>query len=223
VPGQTCHLAQCPMIKRSYPLLLALLSALSSASVYSRLPDPMAVHWDLAGNPNGWMPRAVGAFFMPVFMLVLWQFMRLAPRIDPRAPKGPSLPAAYETIIASTLLLLVACHGIILALALGVPVPIGRVVPALVGALFVALGIAMPRLQPNWWYGIRTPWTLSDDHVWSRTHRLAGYSMALAGCVMIVAALVLPASLGIPVVIGAIAAAVIGPVVHSYLAWRRAH
>ena len=142
--------------------------------------------------------------------------------VVPGTPYG-SAYHSYETIIASARLLLFACHGIILALALGVPVPIGRVVPALVGALFVAMRMAMPRLQPNWWYGIRTPWTLSDDHVWSRTHCLAGYSMALAGCVMIVAALVIPASLGSPVVLAAIVAAVIGPVVYSYLAWRRAH
>jgi len=77
------------------------------------------------------------------------QLMRLAPRIDPRAPRGTSLPAAYETIIPSALLLVLACHGIVLA------------------------------------------------------------------------ALALPASLGMPVVLGAVVAAVIGPAVYSYLAWRR--
>lgn len=94
-------------------------------------------------------------------------------------------------------------------------------VPALVGALFVAMGSAMPRLQPNWWYGIRTPWTLSDDRVWARTHRLAGFTMTAAGVVMIAAALVLPVSLGVPVLLAAVVAAVIGPVVYSYLTWRR--
>ena len=52
-------------LKKWYPLLLALLGALVSAAVYARLPDPVAVHWDLHGNPNGWMPRPVGAFFAP--------------------------------------------------------------------------------------------------------------------------------------------------------------
>lgn len=208
-------------MKRYYPLLLAALGALASAAVYSRLPGSIAVHWDLDGNPNGWMPRPVGAFFAPVFLLVMGQLMRLLPRTDPRAAERASLPGAYETIIAAALLLILACHGIVLAVALGYRVPIARVVPALVGALFVAMGRAMPRLQPNWWYGIRTPWTLSDDRVWARTHRLAGFSMTAAGVVTIAAALLLPASLGLPVLIAAIVAAVIGPVVYSYLAWRR--
>jgi len=208
-------------MKRYYPLLLAAIGALASAAVYSRLPGSIAVHWDLDGNPNGWMPRAVGAFFAPVFLLVMGQLMRALPRIDPRAAERKALPAAYETIIAAALLLILACHGIVLAVALGYRVPIARVVPALVGALFVAMGRAMPGLQPNWWYGIRTPWTLSDDRVWARTHRLAGFSMTAAGVATIAAALLLPASLGLPVLIAAIVAAVIGPVVYSYLAWRR--
>jgi uncharacterized membrane protein len=206
---------------RYYPLLLSALGALASAAAYSRLPSSIAVHWDLAGNPNGWMPRPVGAFFAPVFLLVIGQLMRVLPRADPRSTGRAPLPAAYETIIAAALLLILACHGIVLAVALGYHVPIGRAVPALVGALFVAMGSAMPRLQPNWWYGIRTPWTLSDDQVWARTHRLAGFSMTGAGVVMIAAALVLPVSLGLPVLLAAVVAAVIGPVVYSYLTWRR--
>lgn len=208
-------------MKRYYPLLLAALGALASAAVYSRLPTSIAVHWDLDGNPNGWMPRPLGAFFMPVFLLAIGETMRALPRADPRAEARPSLPGAYETIIAAVLLLLLACHAIVLAVALGYRVPIGRAVTALIGALFVAMGRAMPRLQPNWWYGIRTPWTLSDDRVWARTHRLAGVSMTAAGVVTIVAALALPASLGVPVLVVAIVAAVIGPVVYSYLTWRR--
>ena len=208
-------------MKRYYPLLLAALGALVSAAVYSRLPTSIAVHWDLDGYPNGWMPRPLGAFFMPVFLLAIGEMMRALPRADPRAEARPSLPGAYETIIAAVLLLLLACHAIVLAVALGYRVPIGRAVTALIGALFVAMGRAMPRLQPNWWYGIRTPWTLSDDRVWARTHRLAGVSMTAAGVVTIVAALALPASLGVPVLVVAIVAAVIGPVVYSYLTWRR--
>jgi uncharacterized membrane protein len=208
-------------MKRYYPLLLALLGVLASLAVYSRLPSSIAVHWDLDGNPNGWMPRPLGAFFAPVFLLVIGQLMRVLPRVDPRATAHAALPDAYETIIAAALLLILACHGIVLAVALGYRVPIGRAVPALVGALIVVIGRVMPRLQPNWWYGIRTPWTLSDDRVWARTHRLAGFSMTAAGVVTIAAALALPASLGLPVLIAAIVAAVIGPVVYSYLAWRR--
>jgi uncharacterized membrane protein len=131
-----------PTLKRYSPLLLSALGAFASASVYSRLPDSMAVHWDLDGNPNGWMPRPIGAFFSPVFILVLGQIMRLVPRIDPRLRDNPETSGAYDTIVASALLLVLACHGIVLGAALGYSVPVGRVVPALVGAVFVVMGNA---------------------------------------------------------------------------------
>ena len=207
--------------KRWYPLLLALLGVAASLAVYRRLPETMAVHWDIDGNPNGWMPRAFGAFFGPVLLLVLWQLMRVLPRLDPREPNYARFGDAYDTIVAATLLLVLATHGIVLAVALGHPVAVSRLVPALVGALFVVIGNVMPRMRPNWWFGVRTPWTLSNDRVWARTHRLAGFSMTAAGLVMIASALLLPARLGLPVLIAAVVAATIGPAVYSYLTWKR--
>jgi len=202
-------------------VLLAIVGAAASLAVYHRLPETMAIHWDVAGNPNGWMPRPFGAFFGPVFLLVLWQLMRVLPRIDPRESNYARFGEAYDTIVAAALLLILATHGIILAVGLGYHVAVSRLVPALVGALFLVIGNVMPRMRPNWWFGVRTPWTLSNDRVWARTHRLAGFSMTAAGLVMIVAALALPARLGIPVLIAAAVASTIGPAVYSYLTWQR--
>lgn len=208
-------------MKKWYPLLLALVGVGMSAAVYRRLPDSVAVHWNLDGNPNGWMPRAVGAFFGPVFLVLLWQLMRFVPRIDPRAENYARFGEAYETIVASALVLVLLCHGIVLAVALGYHVSVGRVVPALVGAVFVVTGNMMPLVRPNWWFGIRTPWTLSNDRVWTRTHRLAGYCMTAGGLAMIVAALALPAPLGVPVLLAVAVAATVGPALYSYLTWKR--
>ena len=208
-------------LRRWYPLGLALLGVLLSLAVYSRLPDPMAVHWNAQGRADGWMPRRFAAFFGPVFLLVIWQVLTLARRIDPRRESYARFDDAYETIVAAVLVLLLATHGITIGVALGYAVPVGRLVPSLVGALFVVVGNVMPRLRANWWFGVRTPWTLSSDRVWARTHRLAGFCMTGAGIVMILAALALPPTMGIPVLFGVTIAALLAPAVYSYLAWRR--
>ena len=208
-------------LRKWYPILLAAIGVLMSLAVYAQLPENVAVHWDLAGNPNGWMPRPVGAFFSPVFLLALAGLLRVVPRIDPRQENYQRFGSAYETITASALLLVLATHAIILAIATGHRVPVGRIVPALVGALFVVIGNVMPRTRSNWWFGIRTPSTLSSDRVWARTHRLAGFSMLAAGIVMILAALFLPSTLAAPIVLGAVAASLIAPALYSYLTWRR--
>jgi len=207
--------------KRWYPVGLALVAAAMSAAVYARLPDTMAVHWDLNGNPNGWMPRAIGAAFGPVSILLLGFVLRFVPRIDPRAENYARFGEAYEVIVASVLLMLLVVHGIMLAVALGYHVSVARIVPALVGALFVVIGNMMPVVRPNWWFGFRTPWTLSSDRVWARTHRLGGYCMTAGGLVMIVSALVLPPAFGVPVLIAVAVASTFGPALYSYLTWKR--
>ena len=207
--------------RRWYPALLVLLGVLLSVAVYARLPETMAVHWNARGEADGWMPRPLGAFFAPALMLVLWGVLRGVRHLDPRQESYARFDDAYETIVAAVLVLVLATHVITISAALGYRVPIGRLVPSLVGALFVVVGNVMPRLRPNWWFGVRTPWTLSNDRVWARTHRLAGFSMAGAGIVMIFAALALPPTMGIPVMLAAVVAAVFAPVVYSYLAWRR--
>jgi len=208
-------------VRKWYPAVLVLVAAGMSAAVYPRLPDTMAVHWDLDGNPNGWMPRAIGAAFGPVMLVLMWLLLRFVPRIDPRAENYARFRDAYEVIVASVLVLLLVVHGIILAVALGYHVSVARIVPALVGALFVVIGNMMPLVRPNWWFGIRTPWTLSNDRVWTRTHRLAGYTMTAGGVVMILSALALPPQLGLPVLIAVAVASTVGPALYSYLTWKR--
>ena len=170
---------------------------------------------------DGWMPRRFAAFLGPAFLVAIWQVLALARRIDPRQESYARFDDAYETIVAAVLVLLLATHCITIGVALGYPVPVGRLVPSLVGTLVVVVGNVMPRLRANWWFGLRTPWTLSSDRVWARTHRLAGFCMTGAGIVTILAALTLPPTMGIPVLLGATVAAVLAPAVYSYLAWRR--
>jgi len=208
-------------VKRWYPVVLGLIAVGMSATVYQRLPETMAVHWDLHGNPNGWMPRAVGAAFGPVLIFFLGFMLRVVPRIDPRAENYARFAEAYETIVASVLILMLVVHGIMLAVALGYHVSVARIVPAMVGVLFVVIGNMMPLVRPNWWFGIRTPWTLSNDRVWARTHRLAGYTMTAGGVIMILAALALPPAYGLPVLVAVAIAATVGPAVYSYLTWKR--
>ncbi len=208
-------------LKRWYPIGLALLAAACSVTVYNRLPEQITIHWDLAGNPTGWMPRPVGAFITPVILLFAWGMLRVAPTIDPRRENYERFGAAYDIVVAALLIPVFVMHIVLLAIGLGYPVPVTRFAPAIMGAMFVVIGNVMPRARSNFTFGIRTPWTLSNDRVWARTQRLAGYTMTGAGVVMLLAAALAPTRALEVVIITAVAAALVAPAVYSYLTFRR--
>lgn len=201
------------------PLLIVAAFAFS-VIVYSRLPDRMPMHWGLHGNVNRYGSRIEGAFLPPVLMLGLWLLLRFLPRIDPRRANYAKFADTYELFIDSTIALFAVLHVAQLGTALGWPISMQRLVPALVGLLFIILGNALPRARPNWWFGIRTPWTLSNDRVWMRTHRVAGYLLAAAGLVLVLAAL-LPSAWTFALGITAVGAAAFGSFVYSYFAWKQ--
>lgn len=193
--------------------------ALFSAAVYGRLPERMATHWNLAGEPDGWSGRA-GAWLLPAVALGTWALLMALPRVDPRGDNYARFRDTYLLVVNLTLLLLGVLHVATLGSALGWPVEVDRVVNAVLGVLFVAMGNVLPRVRPNWFLGIRTPWTLESDRVWRETHRLGGRVFVAGGCLLLLLALLPGAAaawLLLPVLIGT----GLLPVLYSYLVWRR--
>lgn len=199
-------------------LILATLAF--SIAAWGRLPERMPMHWGLNGEVNGYGSRAEGAFLLPGIMLALWLLLRFLPRIDPRRANYAKFADTYELLVNSLVALFGVMHVALIGAALGWPVSMERVAPALIGLQFIILGNALPRARPNWWFGIRTPWTLSNDRVWTRTHRVGGYLLSGAGVVLLVAA-ALPGAWTFALGIAAAVAAGFGSLVYSYFVWKQ--
>ena len=157
---------------------------------------------------------------IPAVMVAVWVMMRLLPRVDPRRGNYAKMESTYAFVINASMTAMLAMHLVVLAAALGYPVPMRRFAPLLVGGLLVALGNVLPRARSNWWFGVRTPWTLSSDRVWARTHRVAGYGFAIAGLAMLVAAAV-PGMWPIVAAMGFALVVALGIIIYSYVAWRQ--
>jgi uncharacterized membrane protein len=189
-------------------------------AIYQRLPDQIATHWDMNGDVNGWSSRPFGGFILPGISLLLWFALRLLPRIDPRRENYAKFQGTYDLVVDGVVTFLVLAHVAMLGHAIGWKTPIARIAPAGVGALLVLLGNVLPRLRANWWMGIRTPWTLSSDTVWTKTHRVGGYVFMAAGLACLVGA-ALPAAWPTRVMFVAIVGAGLATTVYSYVAWRQ--
>lgn len=207
------------MRSRWFGFVVAVAALAVTWFAWDRLPPYMATHWDASGHINGYSPRAFGALFAPGLIVLLTLLFQVLPLLDPRRANYAKFADTYWVIANAVLLFVGIAHVLVLGYGLGYPVAVTRIVPLGLGILFIALGNVLPRVEPNWFVGIRTPWTLSSDTVWRRTHRTGGRTFFLAGCALIVEG-VMPHGTYLPAMIVTMAAAGLIPVIQSYVLWK---
>lgn len=195
-----------------------LIAVIAAVWLYPQLPAQMPTHWGLQGHVDGTMPRFWGAAFPALMILVLGLLMPLLPRISPRRFEITPFAPVYAILMLTIQDVMLVVGLSVLLSGAGYALPMPMIAMLSVGVLLMVLGNYMGKLRKNFFIGIRTPWTLTSDAVWERTHRLGGRLFMLAGLVMVVGVLI-----GAPVwlAIATIAAAVLIPCVYSYLVYRR--
>jgi len=182
-----------------------------SAALYTRLPDAFPTHFDLAGHANGFIAKPLGPFVLPVVGLVAYAIAAAAVRRQGSATALQVLPTAIAA-------LLFAVHAVALRAALDDTTDVTRWIRIAVSLFIVVLGNYLGKLRRNRWIGIRTPWTLADDEVWLRTHRIGGWTFVAGGVLALLAALA-----GAPAVVGlgVLLVSTLIPAAASYVIFRR--
>jgi uncharacterized membrane protein len=207
-------------MRKYLPGLFIAATVVISFLVFERLPERMPSHWSASGEVDGYTSRTVGAFLLPVVALAIWGLLRFLPRIDPRRQNYQKFQGMYDLLIVAVIGFLCVMHLGILAFSLGYPIAVDRLIMASVAVLLIVLGNLLPRARPNWFVGLRTPWTLSSDRVWERTHRAGGYVFLAAGLTMLGTVLLVPAY-AFHVVTGAAVFITLFVLGYSYFAWRQ--
>lgn len=208
---------------KSEGLSLVLIVAAWALAVWywPQLPDPMPTHWGANGQPDGWMPKPWGAFVGPFAATFVYVVMTLSPYLDPRSRNWEAFADLYPVLktSVSAVMLFITYLALSAAASPEQSLPASRLMVA-IGLLFVVLGNYLPKVRSNFFVGIRTPWTLSSDEVWVRTHRFAGKLMVVLGLVLIVCAW-LPGNWAAGIVIGASLGLAILSFGYSYWLYRR--
>ena len=165
----------------SIAAVVVALAAVASVLAAPALPDPMVTHWTAAGDPDGTLSKALGLWLVPVVSSVLLLLFALLPRVDPLGENVETFRPAYDWFAVVLTAYLAVLHVGIVAFNLGYEFDMTLFVLAGVAALFYYVGILLENAQRNWFVGIRTPWTLSSDEVWERTHALGSRLFKLTG------------------------------------------
>lgn len=190
-----------------------------AAIVWGSAPDQIPVHWNLEGTVDRYGGKLEGMLLLPIAALGIYLLLLVIPRIDPGRANYKSFAKTY-TIIRVSVTLMMAIIYVATQLAIfKFSVNMGMFVCCAVGIFFLLLGNVMGKIRPNWFVGIRTPWTLSSHLSWNKTHRLGGWLFMLQGLMLIgVGVISTPWALGIMLttVLGSVAFLV----VYSYFVWR---
>lgn len=208
------------MRSRWFGLVIAALALAVSVWAYRQLPPTIATHWNLNGTPDGFSSRLTAVLIIPAVILAMTGLFTVLPKVDPRAENYVKFAGTYWLIANAVIVFMLIAHGMIIASGLGYTVRIDRLMPLGLGLLFIVLGNYLTRVEPNWFVGIRTPWTMSSDAVWRRTHRTGGWLMVLGGFVVAACAF-LPHGAFLPLLVTAIVVMAVIPIVQSYVLWKR--
>lgn len=199
--------------------LLVAGSFILSAFLYNKLPDQMPMHWNFAGEVDRYGSKLEGAFLMPflnagILFMLIW-----LPVIDPKRASYERFESFYKLFQWIMVIFFTIMHALVLIWSLGYQVSIGLYVKLAVGLLFMILGNYMGKVGPNWFVGIKTPWTLENPEVWTKTHRLAGPLFFAAGIIIALMAFVDGALSFWIIMISTFIAAFV-PIIYSYFIYR---
>ncbi|AVX20971.1 MULTISPECIES: SdpI family protein [Carboxydocella] len=153
-----------------------------SVYLYPRLPDPLPTHWNMRGEVDGYMSKPLGVGFPLALNLGIYLLLVSLPALDPKA-KIEKFQQVLDMVRLFIHGLLTVIFVIALLNSLGYAIPVDKTVPALISLLFIFLGNYLGKLRPNYFIGIRTPWTLENEQVWQKTHRVSGPVWMGAGLV----------------------------------------
>ncbi|HYH03648.1 MAG TPA: SdpI family protein [Bacillota bacterium] len=195
------------------------LSVIATALLYPGLPEIIPHHWNIDGTADRFGSKS-GVFITALLPLGIYLLLWLIPKFDPRKEAYQMHAKAYRLTTLALVLFLIILHWATLLIAKGININVGIMVRALIGILFILLGNYLSQVRPNYFFGIRTPWTLADNNVWRKTHRLGGYSFVGAGALALLS-LLFKGGLAFVLFVGAIIGSGLLPMVYSYIEYKR--
>ncbi|MCR9127940.1 MAG: SdpI family protein [Alphaproteobacteria bacterium] len=216
------------MIARGLIASAAFIAVMAGLSAWGWLATPAGaefpVHWNAAGEPDRYGGKLEAFALLPGLAILMSVIFAAAPLIDPRGRNLAQSGSVLLTVWIGTLGVLAAGQAALTLVAVGVIAPEGELAPRLVllavCALLVVLGNALGKARPNWFVGVRTPWTLSSDKAWDVTHRWAGRGFVASGLIGGAALLLAPVPAGLAVFFALIAVTAVGSIALSFLVWR---
>jgi uncharacterized membrane protein len=206
-------------IKKEIPFIaLALMPFLYLAYIWNNLPEKVPMHWNAAGEIDRFGDKKELVLMLIMLIGINYFIFLIIPAIDPKKKLQNMGNKLKSLRLVLTVFMSVLAIFILYSTQQKSSNP--ELIFVIVGLLFAFLGNYFKTIKPNYFIGIKTPWTLENEDVWKKTHVLAGKMWVVGGLLMALT-FVLPKSIQIYVFLGITAVITIIPVIYSYLEFRK--
>ena len=163
-------------------LLMITIAVIAGALLWNQLPEQMASHWNTNDEVDGYISKFWGVFLMPLVVLGMFGLFIALPNMDPLKANIETFRGAFNLFILLITVFMLYIHGLTLAWSLGYQsFKMSTMMLPFMGILFIFIGYLLRQAKRNFFIGIRTPWTLSSDSVWDKTHQLGSVLFMVSG------------------------------------------
>ena len=202
-----------------WPIIILLATISLSLWAYPELPEKVVSHWNFNGQPDGWTSREFYSIFFPALLAAIYAVFSILPKFDPNSERYKEFAETYRAIRNLILLVMFIIFSAATFFNLGYAINISTTVAGAVGFLMIALGNYFKKLKRNWFIGIRTPWTISSENVWKKTHYLGSRLFMFLGLSFIIIPWIAPI-IGFLILFGEMIIIVLWIVIYSYVLFR---
>ncbi|NMA91070.1 MAG: SdpI family protein [Amphibacillus sp.] len=208
------------MNKRIIPLIMIIFSISLWLIFYRQLPEQVPMQWGADGSVNWTASKFVALLVNNGMYILLYLLLMFSPKIDPKKNNYKQFSRSYEIMVYAILGLFLIINVVVLFKSLGYPLEINFFIPFLIGLLLMIFGNYMQTIKPNWFIGIRTPWTLDNETVWRKTHRLGGKIFIILGLILMITPF-LSDQYVLPVILISVIVGSLIPMIYSFYLYRK--
>lgn len=204
-------------LKREFPIWVIIIIPIAYlVYIWGSLPETVPIHFNASGEADGWGSKNT-LIWLPLAMTIgTYLLMLIIPKIDPKKTLD-QMGNKYDLIkFFMVLFMSILSCFIIYSAKTGSIGSEGNWIFVLSGTMVAVLGNYFQSIKPNYFIGIRTPWTLESEKVWKKTHRLAGRLWVPVGILLAFLPFVLNKGVYMTVFFILLTVIVLIPLVYSY-------
>ncbi len=204
-------------------IIIWLLPVVYLISIYNTIPQTVPMHFGIDGKADRfgskqelvWTVIALSAVAAGIYLLI-----RFLPRIDPKKTARYSA-GTFKKLSFALIVFFSALQLFVIKASVSGNVAVSKLLLPIIGLFFIYLGNLMYSVKPNYFFGIRTPWTLENESTWRATHQLAGKLWLAGGLLITIVTLLLPFKIGFIVFMCIVFVIALIPVIFSYRYYKK--